>query len=34
MFLNLHADLSKDLSSILSDSDDFNVIIQVGEMKI
>ena len=31
MFLKLHADLSKDFSSTLSDSDDFNIIIQVGE---
>ena len=28
---NFHADLSQDLSLMLSDADDFNVIIQVGE---
>jgi hypothetical protein len=31
MVLNLHSGLSKDLSLILNDADDFNVIIQVGE---
>ncbi|GES81681.1 hypothetical protein GLOIN_2v1788063 [Rhizophagus clarus] len=31
MALTFHSGLSKDLSVILSDSDDFNVIIQVGE---
>ena len=31
MTLISHSSLSKDLSLILNDSDDFNVIIQVGE---
>ena len=33
MTLILHSGLSKDLSLILNDADDFNVIIQVGENK-
>ena len=33
MTLIFHSNLSKDLSSILNDSDDFNVIIKVGENK-
>ena len=31
MTLQLHSNLSKDLSLILDDADDYNVIIQVGE---
>jgi hypothetical protein len=31
MSLKFHSSLSKDLSLILNDADDFNVIIQVGE---
>jgi hypothetical protein len=31
MTLTLHHSLSKDLSTILDDADDYNVIIQVGE---
>ena len=31
MISNFHPGLSKDLSLILNDADDFNVIIQVGE---
>jgi hypothetical protein len=31
MALIFHSELSKDLSQILNDADDFNVIIQVGE---
>ncbi len=33
MTLILHSGLSKDLSLILNDADDFNVIIQVGKNK-
>ena len=33
MTLKFHSSLSKDLSLILNDADDFNVIIQVGENK-
>ena len=31
MTLTFHSNLSKDLSLMLNDADDFNVIIQVGE---
>jgi hypothetical protein len=31
MVSNFHSNLSKDLSLILNDSDDYNVIIQVGD---
>ena len=33
MVSKFHSNLSKDLSLVLNDADDFNVIIQVGENK-